>query len=119
MQARTLYDKLVDAHTVCRLDAAEGPGASVLLYVDRTVLNEYTSPQAFSGLRTAGRRVWRPEAALAVVDHVNPTAAQRVAAMPDPGGAAGISGSNSSTCCTPSRASSTWSPPSKASSCRA
>jgi 3-isopropylmalate/(R)-2-methylmalate dehydratase large subunit len=87
MQARTLYDKLVDAHTVRRLDAAEGPGASVLLYVDRTVLNEYTSPQAFSGLRTAGRRVWRPQAALAVVDHVNPTAAQRVAAMPDPGGA--------------------------------
>ncbi|KQQ24866.1 isopropylmalate isomerase [Methylobacterium sp. Leaf125] len=87
MQARTLYDKLVDAHTVRRLDAAEGPGASVLLYVDRTVLNEYTSPQAFSGLRAAGRRVWRPEAALAVVDHVNPTAAQRVAAMPDPGGA--------------------------------
>ena len=87
MQARTLYDKLVDAHTVHRLDDTEGPGASVLLYVDRTVLNEYTSPQAFSGLRAAGRRVWRPEAALAVVDHVNPTAAERVAAMPDPGGA--------------------------------
>lgn len=87
MQARTLYDKLVDAHTVRRLDDAEGPGASVLLYIDRTVLNEYTSPQAFSGLRAAGRWVWRPEAALAVVDHVNPTAAERVAAMPDPGGA--------------------------------
>ncbi|KAB1073760.1 3-isopropylmalate dehydratase large subunit [Methylobacterium planeticum] len=87
MQPRTLYDKIVDAHTVRRLDDRTGPGAEILLYVDRTVLNEYTSPQAFSGLRARGRPVWRPSAALGIVDHVNPTAAARVAAMPDPGAA--------------------------------
>lgn len=79
-RARTLYDKLVDSHTVRRLDAA---GIQVLLYVNRTVLNEYTSPQAFTGLREAGRAVWRPGAALGTVDHVNPTAVRRTAAMPD------------------------------------
>lgn len=79
MAARTLYDKLVDAHVVRNLDDA----GLVLLYVDRTVLNEYTSPQAFAGLRAAGRKVWNPKAALMVVDHVNPTAARRVRAMPD------------------------------------
>ncbi len=67
---RTLYDKLVDAHTVRPLD---DEAREVLLYVDRTVLNEYTSPQAFTGLREAGRPVVHPEAALAVVDHVNST----------------------------------------------
>ncbi|MGE0740281.1 MAG: 3-isopropylmalate dehydratase large subunit [Hyphomonadaceae bacterium] len=80
---RTLYDKIVDAHCVRVLDAAAG---LVLLYIDRTVLNEYTSPQAFSGLRDAARQVWRPKAALGVVDHVNPTAAARTRAMPDAGG---------------------------------
>ena len=84
---QTLYDKLVDSHTVRRLDGSSGVGAKVLLYIDRTVLNEYTSPQAFSGLRAAGRGVFRPQAALAVVDHVNPTASHRIAAMPDSGGA--------------------------------
>ncbi|USX29443.1 aconitase family protein [Oxalobacteraceae bacterium OTU3CINTB1] len=81
---RTLYDKLVDSHTVRPLDA---DGSQVLLYVDRTVLNEYTSPQAFTGLRQAGRAVFRPEAALGTVDHVNPTAARRTALMPDAGAA--------------------------------
>ncbi|MBR1221987.1 3-isopropylmalate dehydratase large subunit [Bradyrhizobium sp. U87765 SZCCT0131] len=76
---RTLYDKICDAHSVRRLDDA----GRMLLYVDRTVLNEYTSPQAFTALREAGRKPWRPEAALAVVDHVNPTAARRTAAMAD------------------------------------
>ncbi|TNE67968.1 MAG: 3-isopropylmalate dehydratase large subunit [Alphaproteobacteria bacterium] len=70
MIQRTLYDKLVDSHTVRKLDEA---GNEVLLYIDRTVLNEYTSPQAFSGLREAGRKVFRPQAALGVVDHVNST----------------------------------------------
>lgn len=83
MAARTLYDKLVDVHVVRNLD----DGGLVLLYVDRTVLNEYTSPQAFAGLRAAGRKVWNPKAALMVVDHVNPTAAQRTRAMPDRGAA--------------------------------
>nr|WP_176025030.1 3-isopropylmalate dehydratase large subunit [Brucella pseudintermedia] len=77
---RTLYDKLVDSHTVRHLDE---DGRRVLLYIDRTVLNEYTSPQAFTGLREAGRSVWRPKAALGTVDHVNPTRADRGAAMAD------------------------------------
>jgi 3-isopropylmalate/(R)-2-methylmalate dehydratase large subunit len=69
---RTLYDKIIDAHTVRVLD-----GSNVLVYVDRHLLNEYTSPQAFTGLREAGRKVWRPEHTFAVVDHVNPTDPRR------------------------------------------
>lgn len=87
MSPRTLYDKLIDSHTVAHLDDRTGPGAEVLLYIDRTILNEYTSPQAFSGLRAAGRQVWQPSAALMVVDHVNPTAPNRNAEMADAGGA--------------------------------
>ncbi|MGY2139342.1 3-isopropylmalate dehydratase large subunit [Pseudomonas reactans] len=87
MTARTLYDKHIDSHTVCPLDDQ----GHVLLYIDRQVINEYTSPQAFSGLREAGRTVWRPGTALAVVDHVNPTTPQRIAAMPDAGGARQVS----------------------------
>ena len=83
MSGRTLYDRLIDAHVVRRLDE----DGLVLLYVDRTVLNEYTSPQAFAGLRAAGRKVWNPSAALMVVDHVNPTAARRTREMPDAGAA--------------------------------
>ncbi len=82
--SKTLYDKLVDGHTVKRLDE---DGQQLLLYIDRTVLNEYTSPQAFTGLRDAGRPVWRPGAALGTVDHVNPTAVRRTAQMPDVGAA--------------------------------
>ena len=65
---RTLYDKLVDAHKVC--DLSDG---DMLIYVDFHIMNEYTSPQAFSGLETKGLMVRRPEAHLAVVDHVNAT----------------------------------------------
>ncbi|WP_217430353.1 3-isopropylmalate dehydratase large subunit [Parasulfitobacter algicola] len=64
----TLYEKLVRQHTVTQLDDEH-----VLLYVDFHIMNEYTSPQAFAGLHTADRPVWRPQAHLAVVDHVNPT----------------------------------------------
>lgn len=84
---RTLYQKHIDSHTVCTLDDQ----GHVLLYIDRQVANEYTSPQAFSGLREAKRRVWRPSATLAVVDHVNPTTPARIAAMPDAGGALQVS----------------------------
>ncbi|MBR0896752.1 3-isopropylmalate dehydratase large subunit [Bradyrhizobium tropiciagri] len=84
MRGTTLYDKLVDSHTVRSLSE---DGRQLLLYVDRTVLNEYTSPQAFTGLRQAARPVWRPQAALGTVDHVNPTASRRTTAMPDPGAA--------------------------------
>lgn len=68
MTARTLYDKLVDAHKVCDL-----PGGDILVYVDFHIMNEYTSPQAFSGLEAKGLKVWRPGAHLSVVDHVNGT----------------------------------------------
>ncbi|MGB1160761.1 MAG: 3-isopropylmalate dehydratase large subunit [Alphaproteobacteria bacterium] len=66
--SRTLYDKLVDAHKVCDL-----PDGDILVYVDFHIMNEYTSPQAFSGLDEKGLSVWRPEAHLALVDHVNST----------------------------------------------
>lgn len=87
MKPRTLYEKHIDSHSVRTLDDK----GHVLLYIDRQVINEYTSPQAFSGLRDAGRRVWRPETSLAVVDHVNPTAPVRTRQMPDAGGARQVS----------------------------
>ena len=66
--AKTLYQKLVDKHTVKQLSDDE-----VLLYVNFHIMNEYTSPQAFSGLDLAGRNVWNPSTHLGVVDHVNST----------------------------------------------
>jgi 3-isopropylmalate/(R)-2-methylmalate dehydratase large subunit len=75
--ARTLYQRIVDDHTVRVLDGGTGPDRQVLLYVDRQVLNEYTSPQAFAALHAAGRAVWRPAASVAVVDHVNSTTPER------------------------------------------
>jgi len=68
MPTRTLYQKLVDSHTVSRLDAQH-----VLLYVDLHIMNEYTSPQAFAGLRAQERTVLRPRQQLAVVSHIIPT----------------------------------------------
>jgi 3-isopropylmalate/(R)-2-methylmalate dehydratase large subunit len=65
---RTLYEKVRDAHVVAQLNAAED-----LLYVDRHLLYEVTSPQAFEGLRQSGRRVRRPDLTLAVADHNVPT----------------------------------------------
>ena len=70
--ASTLYDKLWDSHLVCEL--ADG---DALIYIDRHLIHEVTSPQAFAGLRAAGRRPWRPDAALAVADHSVPTTADR------------------------------------------
>ncbi len=87
MKPKTLYEKHIDSHSVRTLDDK----SHVLLYIDRQVINEYTSPQAFSGLREASRRVWRPETSLAVVDHVNPTAPLRTRQMPDAGGARQVS----------------------------
>nr|WP_297819518.1 3-isopropylmalate dehydratase large subunit [uncultured Paraglaciecola sp.] len=80
---KTLYEKLIGSHTVCQLDDK----GHVLLYIDRQVLNEYTSPQAFSGLRDANRDLWRANTSLAVVDHVNSTEPQRVSVGPQEGGA--------------------------------
>jgi 3-isopropylmalate/(R)-2-methylmalate dehydratase large subunit len=66
--ARTLFAKVWDAHVVHRLP--EGPE---LVYVDLHLVHEVTSPQAFAGLRLAGRRVRRPELTVATVDHNVPT----------------------------------------------
>ena len=77
--SQTLYQRLVASHTVSRIDEQH-----VLLYADLHIMNEYTSPQAFAGLRHAGRRVARPEASFAVVDHVNPTSPLRSRLVPDP-----------------------------------
>ena len=68
MAGKTLYDKLWDAHVVC----TEADG-SALIYVDRQLLHEVTSPQAFEGLRLSGRSVWRAGANLATADHNVPT----------------------------------------------
>ncbi len=65
---RTLFDKVWDSHVVERL-----PDGTCVLYIDRHLVHEVTSPQAFEGLRAAGRRVRRPDATLAVVDHNIPT----------------------------------------------
>lgn len=68
MQARTLYDKLWDDHVV-RMDE----DGTALLYIDRQLVHEVTSPQAFEGLRLAGRKPWRVDANLATPDHNVPT----------------------------------------------
>ena len=65
---RTLYDKLWDEHVV----HTEEDGTSVL-YIDRHLVHEVTSPQAFEGLRTAGRKVWRVSSIVATADHNTPT----------------------------------------------
>jgi 3-isopropylmalate/(R)-2-methylmalate dehydratase large subunit len=65
---KTLYDKIWEAHLV-----REAPDESCLLYIDRHLVHEVTSPQAFEGLRTANRAVRRPEMTLAVADHNVPT----------------------------------------------
>ncbi len=70
--ATTLYDKIWNAHLVL-----ETPGESTVLYIDRHLVHEVTSPQAFEGLRNTGRKVRRPELALAVADHNVPTKGSR------------------------------------------
>lgn len=78
MAGKTLYDKLWDAHVV----RTEADGTA-LLYIDRHLIHEVTSPQAFEGLRLAGRRPWRVETSLAVADHNVPTT-DRTAGISDP-----------------------------------
>ena len=68
MSPRTLYDKLWDEHLVHQDD-----DGTALIYIDRHLVHEVTSPQAFSGLKLAGRKLWRIAANLAVVDHNVPT----------------------------------------------
>jgi 3-isopropylmalate/(R)-2-methylmalate dehydratase large subunit len=77
--AKTLYQKLVESHTVARLDAQ-----NVLLYADLHIMNEYTSPQAFAGLKEAKRPVPVPGQHMAVVDHIIPTHPVRFRVIQDP-----------------------------------
>jgi len=76
---KTLFDKIWDAHVVETL-----PDGTVLLYIDLHLTHEVTTPQAFEGLRAAGRRVRRPDATLAVVDHNIATDASRLTGIEDP-----------------------------------
>ena len=77
MMAKTLYDKLWERHVV----GPAGDGAS-LLYIDRHLVHEVTSPQAFAGLSMAGRGVWRTQSMLAMPDHNVPTQGDMAAADP-------------------------------------
>ncbi len=65
---RTLYDKLWDEHVV-----RSEPDGTTLLYIDRHLVHEVTSPQAFEGLRVAGRKPWRSSSIVATADHNTPT----------------------------------------------
>ncbi|MBO0765870.1 MAG: 3-isopropylmalate dehydratase large subunit [Hyphomicrobiaceae bacterium] len=69
---KALYDKIFDDHVVARQ-----PDGTCILYIDRHLVHEVTSPQAFEGLRLAGRKVRAPEKTLAVVDHNVPTSDRR------------------------------------------
>jgi len=68
MPPKTMYEKIWDAHLV-----HEEPGQPSLIYIDRHLIHEGTSPQAFAGLKAAGRKVRRPDLAFAVMDHSVPT----------------------------------------------
>ena len=78
MSAKTLYDKLWDSHVV-RQDA----DGTALIYIDRQLVHEVTSPQAFEGLKLAHRKPWRTASMLAVPDHNVPTT-NRAAGIADP-----------------------------------
>jgi len=78
MAGKTLYDKVWDAHVVHAEDAE-----TMLLYIDRHLVHEVTSPQAFEGLQLAGRKPWRTDTMLAVADHNVPTTS-RVNGIDDP-----------------------------------
>ena len=78
-RSRTLFEKVWDAHVV-----RQEPGQPALLYIDLHLVHEVTSPQAFEGLRIAGRGVRRPERTFATVDHNVPTIAAERAEIRDP-----------------------------------
>ncbi len=77
--SRTLFDKIWDAHVVDRLE-----DGTCVLYIDRHLVHEVTSPQAFEGLRLAGRKVRRVDETIAVVDHNIPTDADRLNGINEP-----------------------------------
>ncbi|MFN3883931.1 MAG: 3-isopropylmalate dehydratase large subunit [Rhodocyclaceae bacterium] len=68
MAGKTLYDKLWESHVV-----REEEDGTCLIYIDRHLMHEVTSPQAFEGLRLAGRKPWRPDSVVATADHNTPT----------------------------------------------
>ncbi|MDR3087346.1 MAG: 3-isopropylmalate dehydratase large subunit, partial [Azoarcus sp.] len=68
MEAKTLYEKLWSSHVV-----REEPDGTALIYIDRHLIHEVTSPQAFEGLRLAGRKPWRVSSIVATADHNTPT----------------------------------------------
>ena len=68
MQPQTLYDKLWSSHVV-----REESDGTALIYIDRHLVHEVTSPQAFEGLKLAGRKPWRIESVVATADHNTPT----------------------------------------------
>src|SRR5690606_35199813 len=72
-QPRTLFEKIWDAHVV-----HSEPGKQSILYIDLHLVHEVTSPQAFEGLRLAGRKVRRPELTVATPDHNIPTTDRRL-----------------------------------------
>ena len=126
-EAQTLFHKLCQRHLVDPTNDGEA-----LLYIDRHLVYEVTSPQAFEGLRLAGRKPWRRETVIATVDHNVPTtAAERtgIDAIADPLSRAQVrasstptrasSASLSSASATVGRASSTSSAPSRARRCPA
>lgn len=78
MNAQTLYDKLWNAHVVHTED-----DGTALIYIDRHLVHEVTSPQAFEGLELAGRKVWRLNSILATADHNTPTT-DKALGIPDP-----------------------------------
>ena len=78
MSGKTLYDKLWESHLVRQDD-----DGTALIYIDRHLVHEVTSPQAFEGLRMAGRMPWRTDSILAVPDHNVPTT-DRSAGIADP-----------------------------------
>ena len=76
---RTLFDKIWDAHVVDTL-----PDGTALLYIDLHLTHEVTTPQAFAGLRAAGRKLRRPDATLGVIDHNIATDSSRYTGIVDP-----------------------------------
>jgi 3-isopropylmalate/(R)-2-methylmalate dehydratase large subunit len=76
---KTLYDKIWESHLV-----EENADGTCLIYIDRHLVHEVTSPQAFEGLRLAGRKLRHPDAALAVPDHNVPTTSDRATSILDP-----------------------------------
>ncbi|MGE5726895.1 MAG: 3-isopropylmalate dehydratase large subunit [Acidobacteriota bacterium] len=78
-RARTLFEKIWDEHVVC-----QPAGEPALLYIDLHLVHEVTSPQAFEGLRLAGRKLRRPDLSFATVDHNVPTVAAERTVIRDP-----------------------------------